>query len=352
MASLSQTAEDRSAISTRSRLSRRRMAGKTDAIRDFDTECAWLLDACLQRIATYPPALRQPAQARLEDHWSLQQKSPHAFHIAYLLPFWLKEPLTLDRDVCRQVGLSNVFLVLYFMLQDALMDAGPGEGQGHLQPLGTFFFLDVMAPYRRLFGSDSAFWGRFEEYIAQWGLSVSWERRWHWRQVSAFEEADLIRLAHKAAAGKIPCAALCMLAGREEVIGPLERMVDNLMLTFQLMDDLRDWHGDLAQGHFTYFLTRVMAHRSLGQSELLTETDVEKALFAGAVLDEYLELMARYNRLARESVSALDVPYLKAYIALLDQGGGQLREELEARRSELIREQFAALIQRAPDFRG
>jgi hypothetical protein len=71
VASLSQTAEDRSAISTRSRLSRRRMAGKMDAIRDFDTECAWLLDACLQRIATYPPALRQPAPGRIGYRWVL-----------------------------------------------------------------------------------------------------------------------------------------------------------------------------------------------------------------------------------------------------------------------------------------
>ena len=323
-----------------------------DVIRDFDAECEWLLDACIQRISAYPPALRQLAQARLEDHWSLKHKRPHAFHIAYLLPFWLKEPFSLDRDACRLVGLSNIFLVLYFMLQDALMDADPGEYQGDLQPLGTFFFLDVIAPYRRLFGSDSPFWGRFEEYVAQWGQSVSWERQRHWRQVHAFEEADRVRLARKAAAGKIPCAALCMLAGQEEAIGCLERMVDNLMLTFQLTDDLRDWHEDLAQGHFTYFLTRVLAERGLDPSIALTEVDVEKALFAGAILDEFLELMARYNRLALECVSTLDAPYLKAYIALLDQGGRQLRQDLETRRSERIREQFAALIQKVPDPRG
>lgn len=323
-----------------------------DVVRDFDAECEWLLDACLERISTYPQALRQPARARLQDHWSLEQKRPHAFHIAYLLPSWLAEPFSLGRDGCRKVGLSNIFLVLYFMLQDALMDASPDEDQGDLQPLGTFFFLDVVAPYRRLFGSDSPFWGRFEEYVAQWGVSVTWERQWHRRPERTLEEGDLLRLARKAAALKIPCAALCMLAGREEAIGFLERMVDHLMLTFQLRDDLRDWHEDLAQARFTYFLTRVLAHRGLGPSAPLTETDVEKALFAGAVLDESLSLMARRNRLALESVSTLDAPYLKAYIALLDQSDEQLREEIAARRSERIREQLAVLIRQAPDFRG
>jgi hypothetical protein len=325
------------------------MADNMDVIEDFDAESEWLLDACVERISAYPPALRQPAQARLERHWSLAPKRPRGFHIAYLLPFWLEEPFTLDRDACRLVGLSNIFLVLYFMLQDELMDSNPGEYQGQLQPLGTFFFLDVVAPYRRLFGSESAFWADFERSIAQWGVSITWERRWHWGQANAFEPADLILLARKAAPLKISCAALCTLAGRQATIGKLDQTVDDLMMVFLLTDDLRDWRTDLAQGSYTYFLTRVMAHRGLGAAASLTEPEVEKALFVGAVLDEYVELIANYNRLALESVSALDAPYLKAYIELLGQHGGRLRDDLEARRSERIREQFAALIRAAPD---
>lgn len=319
-----------------------------DPIRDFDRECEWLLDACLDRIATYPPALRQPGRARLEAHWSLEHRMPLAFHVAYLLPFWLEEPLALDRDVCRLVGLSSTFLVLYFMLQDELMDAEPEEYEGHLQPLATFFLLDAMAPYRRVFGSKPAFWALFEEYIAQWGLSISWERQWHWGQVRAFEEEDLILLARKAAPSKIPCAALCLLAGRKEAAGLLEKMIDDLMMSFLLADDLQDWRGDLAQGSYTYFLTRVIAHRKLDPHTTLTETDVEKALFAGAVLDEYLELMAEYRRRALESASALAIPYLEAYLALRDQAARQLSVDLEARRREWIWEQFAALIPDAP----
>ncbi len=319
-----------------------------DPIRDFDRECKWLLDACLERISTYPPALRQPGRARLEDQWSLEHKMPRAFHIAYLLPFWLEEPLALDRNVCRLVGLSSTFLVLYFMLQDELMDAEPEEYEGHLQPLATFLLLDALAPYHRVFGSEPAFWALFEEYIAQWGLSISWERQWHWGQVRAFEEADLILLARKAAPLKISCAALCLLAGRKEATELLEKMIDDLMMSFLLADDLQDWRGDLAQGSYTYFLTRVLAHRRLDPHTTLTETDVEKALFAGAVLDEYLGLIAEYRRRALESASALAVPYLEAYLALRDEAARQLSVDLEARRTEWIREQFAALIPKPP----
>jgi hypothetical protein len=95
-----------------------------------------------------------------------------------------------------------------------------------------------------------------------------------------------------------------------------------------------------------------MAQRGAGSAALLTEMEVEKALFVGVVLDEYLELVAEYNRRALESASALDAPYLKAYLTLFDEGCGQLREEMEARRSERIREQLAALIQKAQVPRG
>ena len=317
-------------------------------IRDFDLECERLFDICLERISAYPPALRQPGRVRFEDHWPPEQKCPCAFHIAYLLPFWLKEPFALDWDVCRQVGLSNIFLVRYLMLQDELMDAAPDEYQGHLQPLTTFFFLDMMAPYRRLLNSDSRFWTLLEEYVAQWGLSITWERQWHWGVPRAYQEADLILLTRKVALLKIPCAALCLLAGQEEAIGILERITDDLMMTFLLMDDLQDWRGDLAHGSCTYFLTQVMAHQSLKPPAMVTETDVEQALFAGTVLDEYLELIAEYRRRALEGASALAIPYLQAYITLRDQAAKQLREDLETRRSERILGQFAALIQAAP----
>jgi hypothetical protein len=143
-----------------------------------------------------------------------------------------------------------------------------------------------------------------------------------------------------------------LLAGREEAIGALERMVDDLMVSFQFMDDLKDWRGDLAQGNYTYFLTRVMAQRGASSAAPLTEMEVEEALFVGVVLDEYLELVAEYNRRALESASTLDARHLEAYLTLFEQGCGQLGEELYARRSERIREQFAALTQEASVRRG
>jgi hypothetical protein len=116
------------------------------------------------------------------------------------------------------------------------------------------------------------------------------------------------------------------------------------MVSFQFMDDLRDWRTDLAQGNYTPFLTRVMAQRDLDPAIPLTETEVDKALFAGAVLDEYLELVADPNRRVPESASSQAAPHLRACLTLFD----QRCEQLEITRSERIPEPSAALIQEAP----
>jgi len=313
-------------------------------IRDFDADVEWVLETCERRVSAYPPPLDRYGRDRLERHWLLRENSGRN-SIAYLLSFWLQGPFDLDHETCCLIAVGNTFWLLYFFVQDEVMDASPGEPQGHLLPLGNLLFLDAIAPYRSCLDSGSRFWTLMEQYIGEWAESVSWEREQHWRQAQEFEEGDLLRLARKAAPLKIPCAALSLLAGREEAIKPLEKMIDNLLVVFQLADDLRDWREDLAQGNYTYFLLRVMAHRGIRPPAPLTEAEVEKALFVGTVLDEAVDLMAEYSQRAMESIVTLHTPYLKAYLAFLDQECQRTRAGFQEERSQWIRGQFAFLVQ-------
>lgn len=315
-----------------------------DPIRDFDADVEWMLDACVKRLAAYPPSLRRPGRAYLEKQWSVEEKKDRGFSITHLLPFWLQEICNLDRQTCRLIALSNTFWLLYFFLQDEVMDAGPDEYRGYLLPLGNLFYLDAIAPYRSLLYSASPFWTYLEQYIAQWADSVTWEREQHWLEPREFEPGDLLRLAGKSAPLKIPCAAVSLLAGRQELLGPLEEMIDNILVVSQLMDDLRDWRQDLAQKRYTYFLMRVMAERGLRPPSTLTKAQVEKSLFVGAVLEELYDLMALHGRRALESIAAWRVPYLEAHIRVLNDECRQLREGFRQERARWIQEQFAPLL--------
>ena len=317
-----------------------------DLVRDFDSDVEWILEACERRVSTYPPSLRQAGRAFL-DKYQLSKKTSQRKGLIYLLPFWLKETLGVDQEACRLSALGITFGTLYFFVQDAVIDTRPGEYKGHLLPLGSLFFLDFIAPYRSLFDPHSPFWDFFEKYIQEWAESVLWEREQHWGKVREYGEEDLIRLGRKAAPLKTPCTAMSLLAGREDAIDLLEEMLDYNLVVVQLMDDLRDWRGDLARGNYTYFLTRVMAAQGICSPASLTEAEVEKALFIGKVFEEVLDLAAEYNWRTLESISALRAPYLEAYIDVLAQQCRQLKGELQAERARRIREQFAFLLQGA-----
>jgi len=162
-----------------------------------------------------------------------------------------------------------------------------------------------------------------------------------------FKEGDLIQMARKAAPLKICCAAMGLLAGREEAIEPLEAAVDDLMVAFQLMDDLQDWRTDLSRGCYTCFLTRVMDTRHIHSPSLLTEAEVKMALFTSPVLEEMLDLTTEYCRRALERTSLLNAPYLKAYIALQDRRFKEFGEDLQKEQAQMIRERLAFLVQGA-----
>jgi hypothetical protein len=315
-----------------------------DPFRDFTADVEWVLETCEKRVSAYPPSLRCFSRVRPEER-ELFKGNGARKSIVYLLPFWLKDAFDLDRDTCRLIALAHIFAALCFLTQDQVMDAGPEEYKGHLLPLGTLFFLDAMAPYRSLFDSDSPFWTFLEKYVAELVESVCWEREQHWGQAREYKKGDLLRLARKAAPLKIPCAAMSLLAGRQEDIEPLEEMVDHVLVALQLMDDLQDWREDLAQGNYTYFLTRVMVAQGISLSSSLTETDVRKALSTGSVLEEVLGLAIEYNQRALESILALHVPYLKKYIAFLSQDYRQLVKDIRAERTRWIQEQLASLVQ-------
>ena len=317
-----------------------------DLVRDFDSDVEWILDNCEKRVSTYPPSLRQAGRAYL-DKYQLSKETSQRKGLIYLLPFWLKETLGVDQEACRLSALGITFGTLYFFVQDAVMDTRPGEYKGHLLPLGSLFFLDFIAPYRSLFDSGSPFWEYFEKYIEEWAESVLWERKHHWGQMQEYKEDDFIRLGHKASPLKVPCTAMSLLAGREDAIELLEEMLDYNLVVVQLMDDLRDWRGDLVRGNYTYFLTRVMAAQGISSLASLTEAEVEKALFIGRVFEEVLDLAADYNQRTLESISTLHAPYLEAYIDVLAQQCRQLKGELQAERTRRIREQFAFLLQGA-----
>lgn len=308
-----------------------------DLFRDFESETRLIQEKCWNYVSSLPLSLRQAGQFYLEQR-RFTASEPPSRSIICLLPFWLGEPFNLKRKICCQVSLASAYALLYFGIQDEVMDLADGEYKGHLLPVGNLFLLQLIRQYRELFPSNSLFWSSFDGYCEEWANSTLWERENHWNQALPYSSSDLILLARKASLMKICCAAMALLAGQEAAIEQLAAMVDYNQVAFQLIDDLRDWRDDLARENYTYLLTQVMAVRGIQEPAKLTEQEVEKAFFSTDVLESVLTTAERYNRQAQECVRSLKGLYLKSYLASLSSLCQDVQRKTKAQREHLLRE--------------
>lgn len=286
-----------------------------DLFRVFDDDTRWVVDTCVNQVADYPRILSKPGLTYLEKRGYYSGKRNNG--ICCLLPFLLQDAFKLSREVCRDVSVGSSFILLYFYSQDEIMDVGPGEYKGNLLPLSNLFYQDYMAVFQSYLPSNEFFWQLEKKYIREWAQSVLWEREEHWGQAKVFSEEDLILLAHKCAPLKIPCAAMSILGGREDLIEPLEKMVDYSQVVFQLRDDLKDWRKDLADRNYTYLLIKILEHSRFDSISDLTEAEVGKLLNESGALKEVFALMEKYSSLTEQSIKELDAPYLKAYFQVI-----------------------------------
>jgi hypothetical protein len=286
-----------------------------DFVHDFDSDIAYVLEECEKRVLSYPSNIRAQGHRYLEKLHLLKDKNQSG-GFCYLMPFWLMNTFKIERDICRNIASGNVFGLLYFMSQDDVMDNFSDKANASILPLSSLFFTDFISSYRSLFPVDSIFWSYFDRYMREWAESVVWERENHWGTAAEYSEEDLIKLSRKAAAMKIPFAALCVLSDRLQEIESFSKMMDYDQIVYQMIDDWRDWKEDLKRGSYTYLLVQAMKYCKLQDASQLTEGHVKNAVFMGDAGEKVFEMAKNYNRLSLESIDHIDSPYLKSYIAL------------------------------------
>ncbi|MHA7967459.1 hypothetical protein ACX93W_25385 [Paenibacillus sp. CAU 1782] len=179
-------------------------------------------------------------------------------YICTLLPFWLKEDTSITETQCAELALANIYGMLYYFIQDDLMDGKVAEeGQKEQFALGNLLYLGMLRCFRRLFHSESMFWDFHDKYAEQWADSVVNEAR------DNYFVTDIIRTSGKAAPLKITVVGACLLGGCPERISALEQAVDLALTTLQMLDDWNDWREDLHDGNYNGLLALIASRHPL-----------------------------------------------------------------------------------------
>lgn len=313
-----------------------------DYIRDFASSFQQAFAQCQAQIDRYPAHFRGEALAYLE-RLDILAPGFQGNAMSQLLPFWLEPVYETPPQVCRDISAANTFGFLYFLLQDMVMDAPPGDCQAGLLPLANLFLFDFYEGYRRLFPREPRFWVYFQNYCREWAESVTRERRGFWSSRPEFSETNLLELARKASPIKLSAAAACWLAGRERDIKPLARSIDHTVITFQLLDDWNDWLEDLVIGNCSFFLSQVMECCGFEVLAEVQEDHVRTAVYGFNVFERMVRI-AEANHALLTSPSAPYVPYLIAYHQSLLETFREMAADIEGEKKAMLQGGFSYLL--------
>lgn len=251
-------------------------------------------------LSGFPEPLAAQGLAYL-DQFNVFRTGSHKNYICYLLPFWLQDEYGVSPDAARTMSLGNVLIMLYFFLQDDLMDDVKSRASGKL-PLANLLYVEFLNIYRPLFPPASPFWSYFNRYISEWADSVACEKD------SDYFLNDRIRIAYKASPLKLCSTAALLLTDRIPLIAESEAMIHEVLITLQMLDDYEDWQQDLADGSYNCLLSLARSHLENSQKGLLTQGNVRDFIFTSGGLSAYTETAAGNHR--RLESCSLNIPHL------------------------------------------
>ncbi len=224
--------------------------------------------------------------------------SPRAYPLVHL-PWWAGTTLAdaPDRAFHDDVAYASVTGYLVVRLLDDLMD-GDREVPRAAVPAVVVLHTEYIRTYQRRFPAGHAFW----DELAAASLLSSETAAKEASLADIDRAAFLAASARKTAGVRIPLAAVCLHAGRGDVLDAWYDLADRLGRWHQMLNDVRDWQRDLARGGATYFLSEA-GRRGMGGDAVTAWVVRDGLAWARGELDGWMrELRAAASRLGSAAV--------------------------------------------------
>ena len=206
------------------------------SIDDPDLDTADVSTTYRRRVGAVRPDLL-PMAIRL-----LERLPPERWMLEWHMPWWLGNALGLDREVTRELVVSNLLGLGSIRIQDDLADGDVAPRQAAAaKALAPILYGLALDAYRFRFPAESPFWTHLETCLSDWRAATGEEGR----------------LAARGAPLKISAFAVCRLTERVDVFPAVDRLLDEALEALVLYDHIADWRDDLDAGRWNAFVADI-----------------------------------------------------------------------------------------------
>ncbi|MFZ5917106.1 MAG: hypothetical protein ACOYZ7_09250 [Chloroflexota bacterium] len=273
----------------------------------FENDLGSLQETCLQQLSTLPPGLKRASETvidRLTGHWQ---------NLDWIYPFLLGPAWFVPQSATRQIALTSALITIHGKLQAENPIDTPLK-RGQLCPLGSLLYTRALRLLQQHFAVDSHFWQLLEGYHLEWTEALLWQQQRQWGPVQKFSREDIQRLAGLRALLKVGCSAMALMAGKERYIMPLNSVMDQIHVAFQLIDGLINWREDLRTRQATYYLTEVALALNLRDMAHLSRMNLDTFLADNTLVDQVLKRALGHLTAARKVAGGLKTPTLEDHL--------------------------------------
>jgi hypothetical protein len=295
-------------------------------LNDHKNQLNLIFTEAKETVRQFPSPLDQLGLAYLAKFDPTHEGSSNNY-ICYLLPYWMKDICTLPAESFNKLSLANVFVMLYYFIQDDIMDASKGEHASKL-PLANLFHVQFLSIYRELFPSDSPFWDYYETYILEWSKSVTNERQ------SDYFHEDKFQIAKKASPIKNASTGALLLANQDDPIPVVTIAVEQTLVTLQMLDDWSDWEEDLADGSYNCLIASIRKQLQLSTVDTLTPEMIKQQLYVHDFFADYGKTADSHHKYLLTLPVGME--QLLAFHDSLVQNIHRVAHEIKERRATLV----------------
>ncbi|WP_337101016.1 hypothetical protein [Paenibacillus sp. YIM B09110] len=295
-----------------------------DWYENYKERLTYVYDAAERTIAGFPAPLDQVGLAYADKFHPVKHDKGQNF-ICMLLPYWMKDVAGITDEQCDKLALTNVYLMLYYFIQDDVMDDGPASDVKEKLALGNLLYSEMLSISRTLFPSHSPYWDYYAKYKTIWASSVVNETS------NNYFLADPIQIAHKAGPVKIASSGALLLGSKEDLIPTIEEAVDIALMTLQMADDWVDWKEDMLESSYNSLIA--MIETSLQPDVPLTEDIVSTYIYVRCCMNEYVKV-ARNQHMHLLSLNS-QLPELENYNQYILDHLTQTAESIESNRERM-----------------
>ncbi|WP_268625087.1 hypothetical protein [Paenibacillus alvei] len=274
-------------------------------------------------IEAFPAPLNDAGLRYIEKFNPSNDRSTNNY-ICYCLPYWMQDMTGLSTAHCRRLALASIFGMLYYFIQDDVMD-NDCDNKAEQLALGNLCYIELLDIYRQMFPPQSPLWDSFRQYTWEWVHGVTSER-----EQDVFM-TDRLKVAHKSALVKLSSSGALFLTGMEDKLPHVNEAVDTVLVCLQMTDDWADWQTDLQDGSYNCLLAWIRFIQQIPTDKPLTEELVRHAITVSDILasfgQEALKLQAKLDGMPEASPQLVE--FNRSLAKILVEEADHIRQQRE-----------------------